>query len=281
MKNIFISRISKNCLFFCKKLLRLYESKLFKQILAFSLVELMISLITVCCIAAAFTPIVTKKLASQKVAVSGGAQGDSDLSDCATKSFKYPSGDPCPEMQGTCLLCTEEACATCEIECEANQYRNDSCCICEDCSSRGNGHCIRCNSDECERCEAGYYLTDEGNCEICPEGAYCPEGSKCPTPCTGNLWTGTIDDIGTDAAKGKIQCDFGCPAGKYCHSEKEGNNCPVPIIEDCLKGHACYLGKEMEECRPGTYQDEKGKTSCKNCPAGTTGLEGRESVCED
>ena len=38
-----------------------------KKLLAFSLIELMISLITISCIVAAFTPVVTKKLKNSNV----------------------------------------------------------------------------------------------------------------------------------------------------------------------------------------------------------------------
>ena len=41
-----------------------------KKLIAFSLVELMISLITISCIVAAFTPVITKKLKKQDVAIS-------------------------------------------------------------------------------------------------------------------------------------------------------------------------------------------------------------------
>ena len=53
--------------FFLNFFLKSYQNRSFQK--AFSLIELMISLITISCITAAFTPVVTKKLKKSNVAV--------------------------------------------------------------------------------------------------------------------------------------------------------------------------------------------------------------------
>ena len=89
---------------------------------AFSLVELMISLITISCIAAAFTPVITKKLKKQDIALSL-AQTSEITSEC--EPFGFPS---------ECKLCTKAYCVTCEKSCSKGQYAESKTCTCKNCS---------------------------------------------------------------------------------------------------------------------------------------------------
>ena len=73
---------------------------------AFSLIELMISLITISCITAAFTPVVTKKLKNSNVTVA--------LSEVTTK---------CDKFTDECSLCYSSKCIACSRYCNDNQYK--------------------------------------------------------------------------------------------------------------------------------------------------------------
>ena len=94
----------------------------------FSLVELMISLITISLISAAFAPIITKKLSSMGVTVgSFGGNGGGGTT---------PTG------------CTSD------IQCTTGYYL-DSECVCQKCNI---ANCLQCNSNgkSCSQCASGY-----------------------------------------------------------------------------------------------------------------------------
>ena len=152
-----------------------------KKIIGFSLVELMISLITISCICAAFAPVITKKLNKSAVAIKSGNQL---ISDC-TKFTTY------------CKACYPSQCIVCTRTCMSNQYLNLAKCICENCPS----NCVACAKPSvCDRCAAGYYKN--GNtCAPCQEkynGKYvcCPEGSTNQTTLCSVQNAGYIDTAG-------------------------------------------------------------------------------------
>ena len=143
-----------------------------KHILGFSLIELMISLIVISCIVAAFAPVITKKLTSSSVAVSVGAGGG---------GAKLQTED-CDKMDGLdldedCALCDTNQCYVCNKTCDDGLYKNIGRCECVSCSdnfSQELNKCIRCDSKKCTKCDVGYYLNVEGGteqCVMCEEGA--------------------------------------------------------------------------------------------------------------
>ena len=77
-----------------------------KKILAFSLIELMISLITISCITAAFAPIITKKMKNSNVSVA--------LSEISTK---------CDKFTEECTLCYSSKCVMCNRHCNEYQFK--------------------------------------------------------------------------------------------------------------------------------------------------------------
>jgi len=86
----------------------------------FSLVELMISLITVSVIAAAFTPIITKKLKSSTVS----AENVSEISQECNRN--NPDGSY--SFSSSCALCEKNACLICSITCGKGKTKNTSKC---------------------------------------------------------------------------------------------------------------------------------------------------------
>lgn len=93
---------------------------------AFSLVELMISLIVVSLVAAAFVPVITKKLATSSVV--SGSIGDS-----------VETNEKCEEKFGLyCTSCTKDTCLSCAKNCNYDQMLDVNNCVCKSCY---NGVC--------------------------------------------------------------------------------------------------------------------------------------------
>ena len=88
----------------------------------------MISLITISCITAAFTPVITKKLKNGNVSVA--------MSELTTKCQT--------KFTDECSLCYSQKCVVCSRTCGEYQYKNTTTCLCE--------NCLSCNLN----CEAGY-----------------------------------------------------------------------------------------------------------------------------
>ena len=144
-----------------------------KKIIGFSLVELMISLITISCICAAFAPVITKKLNKSAVAIKSGNQM---ISDCTKFEQNLGNG----KYSNFCKACYPSQCIVCTRTCMSNQHLNLANCMCENCPT----NCAACvNPSVCDRCAMGYYRNSAHKCILCPivqDGIYycCPEGTE-------------------------------------------------------------------------------------------------------
>jgi len=148
-----------------------------KKLIAFSLVELMISLITISCIAAAFTPVITKKLKKQDVALSL-AQTSEIMSPCPATSY----------YTADCKLCTQKYCIQCSIDsCSSGNYLDISYCGCKSCSDKFGANCTACTKDACTKCKTGKngYILQNGECKQCTSpNIYANEDNTCSGSCT-------------------------------------------------------------------------------------------------
>ena len=178
------------------------KKQLFVFKLGFSLIELMISLITISCITAAFTPVITKKLKNSNVSVA--------LSEITTK---------CDKFSEHCNLCYSQKCVVCTRTCGDFQYKNNGTCQCENCSDRGVGcawcdgkYCTSCHwgygydstTHSCTLCEPGTYSTGSGPCQKCPKGQYQASSGKhyCDAASAGYY-------VPTEGATAQTPCDYG------------------------------------------------------------------------
>ena len=122
-----------------------------KRILAFSLVELMISLIVISIVTAAFAPIVTKKLKT------------SDMSIGTTTATSITSSSLCNSVSKGCIECENDKC----LACSEGYFLNGS--SCTNCSSVSG--CKTCdNATKCltPECTEGYYYNSTTlNCSPC------------------------------------------------------------------------------------------------------------------
>ena len=160
-------------------------SKLLRKLKAMSLVEVMVGLIVLSAISAAFSPVLINKVKNN---VNINVLGETS-NNCAF----WISGDclTCDKTKKVCIDCKKNA-ADCPHG-EA-QYVDTKTCSCKSCTS----HCDTCGpTGKCIRCEAGYNLVN-GVCTGCPAGYYCP------------VKVGE-DAVGND----KIIC----PEGTYCKGD--------------------------------------------------------------
>ncbi len=249
---------------------------------AFSLVELTISLVVISCIAAAFAPVVTKKLKNSNVSVA--------LSEVVTR---------CDKFSDECSLCYASKCIVCDRLCNDNQYKNVGTCACENCTDRSVG-CIRCDAKVCTRCASGYGLTSDGKCRLCQKGYYSDGTFDCK-PCPVDKYqnqTGKSSCINCPANQGsdgaaaactvcstKIsncsecsnlsQCTK-CKAGYYlsagaCYTCPQGYKCDGSATKTiCSAGTFSLAGaSSCTTCSAGYYQNLAGQTSCKTCSSKT------------
>ena len=246
---------------------------------AFSLVELMISLITVSLISAAFAPVITKKLSKSTVTVKSAVAAI--RSDCA----KFEDNG------GKCSACIDDACLLCDINCSENQYKNIGKCLCENCSLRSEG-CLFCSSTGCDKCQTGYYLDEAQKCVKCPKGSKCPDGKTrelCPIGYyqdeeKKSVCKGCLTSNGNYTNKEGSTACLSCVAGQYTVDKNwdwhwDGKEHYGTACATCPAGHYCPDGKSAFACGNNNYQDETGKTTCKACPNGTFSPNSPSSSC--
>ena len=236
---------------------------------AFSLVEMMVALIAIACIAASVTPIVTKKITGRKLNLSTNLVNLTI--DCEEKFG--------PE----CKLCEKtKRCLLCDKQCPEGTYIDTATCSCIPCNTI-DANCKLCQRGaQCTQCQAGYYLKDN-KCHPCNPGNKCDGNNE--IDCTQGYYQ---DEPAQPSCK---ECDLGsasndierdtsctlCTPGHYQDTKKQ------PSCKECDLGSASNeTGRKTSctLCTPGHYQDTKGQPSCKQCSKGTASNEtGRETAC--
>ena len=152
--------------------------KIIEKLKAFSLVELIISLVAISIILAAFAPQISKKLSGNGLTIGGVSFGQCDKfgDDCSI----------CAADETHCVVCRKEL-----DGCPDGTGVYNPTCGCESCqyylSGTHKDKCLSCRIDRdgigtCKKCEQGYYV-DGGTCMPCPDGYYCQNGRdhvECP-----------------------------------------------------------------------------------------------------
>ena len=110
---------------------------------------------------------------------------------------------------------------------------------------------------KCYSCSAGQYANETSSlsCSACPPGSRCPKTTEGPELCEPGWF---------QAAHSETQC-LQCAAGKV-----QLNYGGVQCV-DCTAGSACADGSvhfRDQVCQPGKYQDDAGKSECKDCETG-------------
>jgi len=260
----------------------------FKKLIAFSLVELMISLITISCIAAAFTPVITKKLKKQDVALS--LAQTSEISDVCGKDSGKNFGN---DTDGyNCKLCTKAYCVQCGLtNCGEGNYIDQKTCTCKSCKVDGNlEHCLQCVPEngklKCVMCEKsmlqsqGYYLQKKdtnGNvigeksdtCSACSSGKYCEDGiyesskSTCANPPKGYFCDnkGELVSCGMKFDPHCNDCDSTRCKGCALYYRFSGGSCIECKTTNC---YVCTADDKCTQCTGWTVYNSQNNT-CPSC----------------
>ncbi|MBQ8847808.1 MAG: hypothetical protein IJ003_02580 [Candidatus Gastranaerophilales bacterium] len=230
-----------------------------KFLKAFSLVEVLISLIIVSVIITAFAPSMTKK--HQKKAI-------------AQNSIKTD----CGAINAFCTLCKGNTCYHCKIDCGINQYKDTVNCKCVDCSEG----CLECGAGGvCQRCDVGYKKSGN-NCVACTmsaNSATATGGTYQDAP--GQTTCKSCDEGHSCTTKEKILCGlgYGSNAGNsYCHPcNSQKTNCieckSTSACTKCISTHYVSSGSCVE-CTAEYWCNGVSRTKCSG---GTTSLAGSTS----
>ena len=248
----------------------------------FSLIELLISLIVISCITAAFTPIITKKFSS---GVFGGSSGSNGWS------------DECKDISNDCKLCFKGECVMCNLDCTIDgQYKDTPSCKCLPCTDKFGSNCTKCESDKCESCLDGSYL-DNGNCVDCKskfehctkcdknecktcETNYKLDNGKCVPDCTKffNENCTSCDELTCKTCKPNYDL-----VGNDCIA-----NCPIKFGENCISCTTtactgCKSGYKLSgnNCVADCSRFSSSCTSCtiSACTACKSGYALKNGVC--
>ena len=213
----------------------------------FSLIELLISLIVISLIAAAFSPVISKKLKSGGLSIGVGFGGSGGIG---------PISIACDDIDEDCNLCYGNSCLICSKDCNSQgEYINVSTCKCENCAEIEHAQTCEYNSEHnkgiATLCDDGYYIEEEdednfGTCQPCPAGRTC---------------NGSADwNCNPGAYLNNDTCEP-CPAGSYCADGQDIKQCPVGTYSNA-NALSCST------CSAGTYNKTTGQQTCANCTAG-------------
>ena len=224
---------------------------------AFSLVEMMVALIAIACIAASVTPIVTKKITGRKLNLSTNLVNLTI--DCEEKFG--------PE----CKLCEKtKRCLVCNKLCSAGTYTETETCKCIACTTIDT-NCKLCQRGaQCTQCQPGYYL-ENNTCKICPKGYKCSSGVTKDICNVGEYQDKEGQTSCLKCAAGTYNPNKGlttvcaaCPAGKY--NLTQGNS----SCSTCEAGYYCPGGSGHGDCwTKNAHYSHAGASSCSACWAGT------------
>ncbi len=231
---------------------------------AFSLIELLISLITISVILASLAPVVTHKLKHGGVSV-------------GSKKLTMT----CPNTVGSsCTLCLGNQCIACPITC-GNQFKNTLTCKCESCSI---ANCANCNSGagQCDRCKAGYQKSGNA-CAACSVGYYSNEGGscqKCPKGTKANAASAATGCITCNGEK-EYQNEEGQTTCKTCNYGTSGGFVTDNYTKCSICGWGTYWnGSSCQNCSPGYYSSTFNATSCKACEVGKYQDNSKQPTCK-
>ncbi len=179
--------------------------------LAFSLVELLISLIIISCLVTVFAPVMTKKIRNKKLSVTNKITTN------------------CSSLDSDCKLCSvvsgSKICVSCAKTCPSGKYLNLQTCKCVSCPS----YCLTCNAQGCIICKKGYGLkTADKTCELCTPGKYSNGLAPCKNCPAGYFCTNgekTLCASGSYSNSSAYACTS-CPSGYYCENGIK-TNCSI------------------------------------------------------
>lgn len=223
-----------------------------KNIKAFSLIELLISLIIISLIATAFVPVLTAKLKYRNTTIAFGAP--------TLLCAKY-------DAQGRCLMCSNKGCSLCSSQFDVPEgkyvYPLEGCDY-KNCPTE----CKSCTKEGCITCKGGYgYDASKMTCSLCSKGSYSPGGTVKCEKCTGNF---------VSEANGALSC-IECKAVEHKFANDNNTAClnKTCNAKEYISGIVCHT------CPEGTYQEANNhqNTACNPCPSGFFCTGGSKNPC--
>ena len=221
--------------------------KMIKFLKAFSLVELMISLIVISLISAAFAPVITKKLSNGIITV--GSFGGNNNSGNSSGEVNCPSN----------------------ITCEAGYYL-DGTCKCQPCS---DPNCTYCAHNACSICNDGFTLIN-GKCEnlACHDSGGLPTKACCESigaMFIDKKYTGTTDlcmmkyNAGDDENIYKVGTIDKIYHPKYPKIGVQMNQAGVATCTS--SGNCCWKGKTSNGTNSYPGYSASNRTVCQQAAA--------------
>lgn len=214
----------------------------------FSLIELLISLIVISCIATILVPVISKKLHKN------------------TTSIASKITTLCPSDCSLCYINKgEKKCLICSKNCSKGYYLEQDSCSCKSCSSKFS-NCESCSFSSCINCKTGYGYQNSNSCTKCPSNTYSKENSclSCEkgTYCESGEKISCLKFDPLCASCTSSGCSS-CPEGYYLSSGK----C---VVLDCtIYGKDCSLCNASTGCLKNgcngenkLYTDTNSKNYC-------------------
>ncbi len=201
----------------------------------FSLVELLISLIVISCITAAFSPLITKKFTAR-------------INKDKTSSCNI--SQECSKFNENCILCSNDSCIYCNITCPRGKYKDIETCTCKKCNEKYGTDCHNCNKNKCTNCANNEYIDNNGNCKPCSSKfancTSCDEVNNCLSCETGYILENGKCEI---EAKEDISYECTIKFGMRC-VECDSNKCTKCTNGYTLKSWGCEsnICENMEGC---------------------------------
>lgn len=236
---------------------------------AFSLIELLISLITISVILTAMAPIITHKLKHSGISVSSKG-GKLDFTNCS-------------QIDENCEVCLGNTCYVCTKSCSGTEFKDVASCKCKSCNSVYGSNCLSCNADGCKTCQSGYMPTSTG-CSACSAGQYSAGDEKCRQCDYGYYQSNSAQGSCIACGSGKYTDTKGATSCKNC-SDSYGVGCQSCNKDGCTYCKSGYgynsSTKQCIACTGSTYSTG-GLSGCSTCGAGTqvnSNKNGCESIC--
>ena len=215
----------------------------------FSLVELLIALVVISCITAAFTPLITKKFSSGVF----GSGGNDLTEDCVDKFGE------------NCTFCTSTYCIECSLSCPSGEYLDTEKCKCLPCSDKYGEDCEKCTEKKCLTCPSGQYLDSDDNCQSCSD-----KFNHCAT-CTESECTSCADGyVLTNPTSSNPCSPFSCSGddfiqiGNLCITKKnmgDGDSLTIPSGVNVVNTGATCSSSTSNLC---CWKGATSRTDCDN-----------------
>jgi len=198
--------------------------------------------------------------------------GQTACKTCATGQYSTVGASSCYQLDAS--------------TCPFGTYSSNTSTVCDQCGTgKFNNLNNQISQTSCKSCPVGQYQNEEGQ-RLCNNGCVSPMVITSDARCIDNrvYKERTSGQCGDSGGEGKITSAAACEAGaaelgwggttvvteSYSHSPPgcyfwSGTlyfNTANPNVA-CSSGKKCLC---TLVCPPGTYQDQSGQTSCKNCP---------------